>query len=133
MEVMGYPVIFIRWLQKMYSIAGMSFLNGPEVAGVISNIQSVRQGCPLSIHLFILYIKLLLVRLAHVLQGIRVFDQKLTVRTFVDDVTIFLSSDRDVVKAGEVLDLFCQWTVARMNKKKTKALEKWKEKSQLPL
>lgn len=128
MEVMGYPVIFIRWLQKMYPIAGMSFLNGPEVAGVISNIQSVRQGCPLSIHLFILYIKLLLV-----LQGIRVFDQKLTVRTFVDDVTIFLSSDRDVVKAGEVLDLFCQWTEARMNKKKTKALEKWKEKSQLPL
>ena len=133
MEVMGYPVIFIRWLQKMYSIAGMSFLNGPEVADVISNIQSVRQGCPLSIHLFILYIKLLLVRLAHVLQGIRVFDQKLTVRTFVDDVTIFLSSDRDVVKTGEVLDLFCQWTEARMNKKKTKALEKWKEKSQLPL
>jgi len=72
-------------------------------------------------HLFVLYIEPLLVRLSHVLQGIRVFDQKLTVRAFVDDVTLFLSCDDDVIKAGEALDLFCQWIKARMNKKKKKS------------
>ncbi|KAI9556066.1 hypothetical protein GHT06_018633 [Daphnia sinensis] len=41
---------------------------------------------------------------------------------FVDDVTIFVSCDEDFTRAGQVLDLFCQWTKARMNKEKTKAL-----------
>jgi hypothetical protein len=122
LDVMGYPAIFVRWLQTMYSVADISILNGSEVADTICDIQSIRQGCPLSMHLFALYIEPLLVRLSHVLQGIRVFDQKLTVKAFVDDVTLFLSCDDDVVKAGEVLDLFCQWTRARTNKKKTKAL-----------
>jgi hypothetical protein len=119
----------------MYSVADISILNGSEVADTICDIQSIRQGCPLSMHLFALYIEPLLVRLSHVLQGIRVFDQKLTVKAFVDDVTLFLSCDDDVVKAGEVLDLFCQWTRARTNKKKTKALGlgNWKHQSQWPL
>lgn len=87
-------------------------------------------------HLFVLYIEPLRVRLSHVLQGIRVFDQKLTIRAFFDDVTLFLSCDDDVVKAGEVyLDLFCQWTRVRMIKMKTKALGlgNWRHKPQWPL
>ncbi|KAI9554952.1 hypothetical protein GHT06_020233 [Daphnia sinensis] len=54
--------------------------------------------------------------------GISLFNEKLTVRAFVDDVTIFISCDEDFTRAGQVLDLFCQWTKARMNKEKTKAL-----------
>jgi exonuclease III len=65
MEVMGYPSTFVRWLQTMYSIAGISILNGTEVAGEIHDIQSIRQGCPISMHLFVLYIEPLLVRLSH--------------------------------------------------------------------
>jgi hypothetical protein len=99
LDVMGYPAIFVRWLQTMYSVADISILNGLEVACTFCDIQSIRQGCPLSMHLFVLYIEPLLVRLSHVLMGIRVFDQKLTVRAFVDDVTLFLSCDHDVVKS----------------------------------
>jgi hypothetical protein len=40
----------------------------------------------------------------------------------VDDVPIFVSSDSDIINAGEVLDQFCNWTKARMNKQKTKPL-----------
>ena len=89
LDVMGYPAVFVRWLQTMYLVADISILNGLDIAGTICDIQSVRQGCPLSMHLFVLYVEPLLVRLSHVLQGIGVFDQKLTVRAFVDDVTLF--------------------------------------------
>jgi hypothetical protein len=122
LDIMGYPSTFVRWLQTMYSVAGMSILNGTEVAGVITDIQSIRQGCPLSVHLFVLYIEPLLVRLSQVLKGISLFNEKLSVRAFVDDVTIFISCDEDFTRAGQVIDLFCQWTKARMNKEKTKAL-----------
>ncbi|KZS02313.1 Uncharacterized protein APZ42_000697, partial [Daphnia magna] len=60
--------------------------------------------------------------LSQVLQSISLFNEKLTVRAFVDDVTIFISCDEDFARAGQVLDLFCQWTKARMNNEKTKAL-----------
>ncbi|KAI9550930.1 hypothetical protein GHT06_001740 [Daphnia sinensis] len=94
-----------------------------------------RDGCPLSMHLFVLYIEPLLVRLSHELQGIRFFNQKLVVRALVDDVTIFVSCDNDLVIAGKVLELFCQWTKARMNKQKTKALglERWRNRVHWPL
>ena len=135
LRTMGYPATFIRWLEAMYSIADMSILNGSEVAGTVRDVQSVRQGCPLSMHLFVLYIEPLLVRIAQSLQGIRFFDKQLTVRALVDDVVIFMSSDDDIVKAGEILDLFCQWTKARMNKLKTRALGLggWRGRSQWPL
>ncbi|KAK4009194.1 hypothetical protein OUZ56_018303 [Daphnia magna] len=67
LDVMGYPTTFVRWLQTMYSVTGMSVLNGSEVAG------------------------LLMLRLSRVLQVISLFNEKLTTRAFVEDVTIFVS------------------------------------------
>ncbi|KZR98031.1 Uncharacterized protein APZ42_006755, partial [Daphnia magna] len=72
-----------------------------EVAEVVSDIQSIRQGCPPSVHLFVLYIEPLLVRLSRVLKGISLFNEKLTVRAFVDDVTFFVSCGEDFTRAGQ--------------------------------
>jgi len=44
MEAMGYPITFTKWLKTMYSVTHMSILNGTEVAGTISDFDSVRQG-----------------------------------------------------------------------------------------
>jgi hypothetical protein len=100
----------------------MSILNGTEVAGTILDLDSVRQGCPLSMHLFVIYIEPLLTRLSQVINGINLFGTNVTVRAMVDDVAIFVSSDRDITNAGDVLDQFCNWAKARMRKQKTKIL-----------
>ncbi|KAK4028133.1 hypothetical protein OUZ56_017311 [Daphnia magna] len=54
--------------------------------------------------------------------GTSLFNEKLIVRAFGDDVTIFISYDKDFTRAGQFLDLFYQWTKARMNKEKQKPL-----------
>jgi hypothetical protein len=56
-------------------------------------------------------------------------------KCMVDDVAIFVSSDSDIINAGEVLDQFCNWTKARMNKQKTKALGfgSWRSRTRWPL
>jgi len=135
MEVMGYPITFTKWLKTMYSVTHMSILNGTEVAGTISDFDSVRQGCPISMHLFVIYIEPLLTRLSQVINGINLFGTNVTVRAMVDDVAIFVSSDRDITNAGEVLDQFCNWAKARMNKQKTKilGLGNWRHRSRWPL
>jgi hypothetical protein len=87
-EVMGYPIPFIKWLRTMYLVTQMSILNGTEVNGKISDFHSVRQGSPLSMHLFVIYIEPCLTRLSTVINGINLFGTKVTVRAVVDDVAI---------------------------------------------
>ena len=81
------------------------------------------------------YIEPLLTRLSQVINGINLFGTNVTVRAMVDDVAIFVSSDRDITNAGEVLDQFCNWAKARMNKQKTKilGLGNWRHRSRWPL
>ena len=82
----------------------------------------MRQGCPLSIHLFALYIEPLLVKLSDELTGIDVYGHKVAVRAFVDDLVVFASNNRDIKLACDIVELFCRWTKARVNKNKTKVL-----------
>lgn len=135
MEVMGYPLKFVSWIKTMYSIADMTLLNGNIVAGTIHDVQSIRQGCPLSMHLFVIYIEPLLVRLSNSIEGIQFFGNSIRVRAMVDDVVIFASRDDDVIKASEILDLFCDWTKAMMNREKTKIMGvgAWKNRQAWPV
>jgi hypothetical protein len=73
-------------------------------------------------HLFVIYyIERLLTRLSQVINGINLFGTNVTVRAMVGDA-IFVSLDRDITNAGEVLDQFCNRAKAKMNKQKTKVL-----------
>lgn len=122
MKTMGYPDKFITWLKALYKIARLCPLNGESIVGTINDVQSVRQGCPLSVHLFAIYIEPLLVKLTENLKGIDLFGHKVALRAFVDDLTVFASSDDDITRSCEIIDGFCKWTNAKLNKTKSKAL-----------
>ena len=122
MSVMKYPAKFIGWLKALYATAILSPLNGNKTVGDIIDVQSIRQGCPLSMHLFAIYIEPLLAKLAQDLFGIELNGQKVAVRGFVDDLAVFASSDYDVVTSCKIIDNFCRWTHARINKSKSHIL-----------
>ena len=122
MREMGYPDEFLRWLGAMYASTQLCPLNGSSIVSTIDDVQSVRQGCPLSIHLFALYIEPLLVKLSDELTGIDIYGHKVAVRAFVDDLVVFASSSRDIKLACDFVELFCRWTKSRVNKNKTKVL-----------
>ena len=120
--VMGYPPTFIGWLKALYAITTISPLNGNEIVGNIHEAQSLRQGCPLSMHLFAIYIEPLLARLSSTLDGIELNGKRVAVRGFVDDLVVFASSDYDIATACSIVDDFCGWTKARVNKPKSHLL-----------
>ena len=122
MTAMGYPKQFIDWLKTLYSIIELCPLNGSTAVGTVNGAQSVRQGCPLSIHLFAIYIEPLLVRIARNIDGIDIHGERIKVRAYVDDLTVFVSSNADILGACQVIDEYCSWTNARVNKSKTKLL-----------
>lgn len=135
LSTMGFPEDFIGHLKTLYSVATMSVLNGSRVAGRVQCQSSVRQGCPLSIHLFVLYLEPLLVRLSSVLKGIHLLRRRLVARAYVDDVAVFVDSDVDLLALDAILCSFCAWTGARVNRVKTKALGlgKWAGRVRWPL
>ena len=120
--VMGYPTTFIGWLQTLYAVTTISPLNGNMIVGDIEEAQSLRQGCPLSMHLFAIYIEPLLARLSVNIDGIDLNGQNVAVRGFVDDLVVFASSDYDIVTSCSIVDEFCSWTKARVNKSKSHLL-----------
>jgi hypothetical protein len=122
MTAMGYPPLFVDWLKTLYSITELCPLNGNDIVGTVDNAQSVRQGCPLSVHLFALYIEPLLVCLSKGIDGIEHYGKHIKVRAYVDDLVVFVSSMKDVRRACEIILEFCAWTNARINKGKTKLL-----------
>ena len=76
----------------------------------MDNAQSVRQGCPLSVHLFGLYIEPLLVCLAKGIDGIEHYGKRIKVRAYVDDLVVLVSSIKDIRRACEIILEFCAWT-----------------------
>ena len=122
LKEMGYPQTFISWLRALYSTTTLAPLNGKRIVGDIDDVQSIRQGCPLSIHLFAPYIEPLLTRLSLNLDGIELNGCKVAVRGYVDDLAVFAASDYDIVTSCKIIDEFCQWTHARVNKSKSQLL-----------
>ena len=83
MTAMGYPPLFVDWLKTLYSITELCPLNGNDIVGTVDNAQSVRQGCPLSVHLFALYIEPLLVGLSRGIDGIEHYGKRIKVRAYI--------------------------------------------------
>ncbi len=101
------PPLFVDWLKTLYSITELCPLNGNGIVGTVDNAQSVRQGCPLSVHLFALYIEPLLVCLSRGIDGIEHYGKRNKVRAYVDDLVVFVSSMKDVRRACEIILEFC--------------------------
>lgn len=65
-----FPEIFITTLKNLYDEAFSSLLIGGSLTEKIKINRSVRQGCPLSMVLFVLYLEPLLAMLAAEISGI---------------------------------------------------------------
>lgn len=135
LKMKGIPEEFIYWIETLYSVATMSVLNGSRVAGTVSCNRSLRQGCPLSIHLFVVYLEPLLTRLNKELSGLQFLGTRIVSRAYVDDLALFISKEEDFLKFDAVLQKYCKWTGARINQSKTRALGigSWRERTSWPI
>lgn len=63
MDAMGYSRQFTDMLRTLYNNCDMQIMNCGDECGTIVAKNSIRQGCPLSMHLFVIYLEPLLVNL----------------------------------------------------------------------
>ena len=82
-------------------------MGGGGECGLITCTNSIRQGCPLSMHLFVIYLEPLIAKLENIFWGLKVGTKRLKLRAYVDDLTILATSDKEIELMGKVVDSFC--------------------------
>jgi hypothetical protein len=84
--------------------------------------RSIRQGCPLSMTLYIFALNPLLYALQQHRSGVRILNHVEFATAYADDVTIFLDSEQDVASIKRALDEYRHVSGACINTTKSKAL-----------
>jgi len=107
-EILGahaFNVTFIQRIMRLYETASSEI----QINGFRSNLipikTSIRQGCPLSMLLFVMCLNSLIQSLDKNLSGVKIGRQRAptSVVAYADDVTIFLTSVADIQKMKETL------------------------------
>lgn len=124
MEKMNFSLKFIKWVKLLYtSISAKVKVNGQLSLRILIE-QGVRQGCPLSALLYVLFIEALTVSVNanHNIKGIEVNGIEIKLSQYADDTSSLLIGDDSIVSLFETLELFERVSGAKINQSKTKAL-----------
>ena len=122
LEAMAIPATFVNKIRALYSNCFLNFFHGSNEIGSVEGKSSIRQGCPLSMFLFILFIEPFIAICEGKLKGFKLGTCKANVMAFVDDLTFFISDETDFVELDVVLKHFSNFSGAVVNKKKTKVM-----------
>ena len=135
MDEMGYSRQFIDKLRTLYNACDIQIMNGNDVCGTITGSNSVRQGCPLSVHLFVLFLEPLIAKLESCLRGLNVGNTYLKVQAYVDDLTVVVNNEKEIEIMGNCIDMFCRCFRASISKTKSliMGLGDWEGREEWPL
>ena len=108
----------------MYENATTSLQINGAMAGPIPIQSAIRQGCPLSMALYVLCLHPLLHALQDRLTGVSIVErgQRISVIDYADNITVFLSNVEDIEKVHLAIRIYEQATWAQLNPNKSRAL-----------
>ena len=101
---MGFNQKFINLIKTLYeNIKVKAVING-TLGSDINMERGIKQGCPLSSYLYIMYQEPLMRKLQAELKGIRVGSTTYKTSEFIDDLTMYASEKEDVVALNDTID-----------------------------
>ena len=132
-EELRFKESFIRWIQTLYNNANSKVINYGWISGQFSIKRGVRQGCPLSVLLFIIVAEILAAKVLKKskIKGIQVPDPDLDnpeiidirITQFADDTTIFADSVNSVNEVMKEVEIFGDNAGPKINWSKSKFMK----------
>ena len=105
---LGVPPPFLGYIRELYSNGVTALRIGPDISGPISLGRGVRQGDPLSVHLFNAVIDMCLAGLDPSL-GCKVGDLRVNHGAFADDIALFAATPRGLQALASELESRLVW------------------------
>ena len=115
------PVTIINWIKIfLINLSAKINFNGTLTAPIPVKC-GIRQGCPLSVLLFLIGIESLTQKIlsSTKIQGISLGSTSLKVSYYADDLTFFISSPDSFAPIGEIIEEFSHYSGLRINQSKT--------------
>lgn len=122
MQKMNFPEGFIQCIKKLYKNASSKININGNLTREFEIKCSVRQGCPLSMGLFVLCIEPIIQKLSKQLKGVCIQKEKIKVLAYADDIAFIARNMDEIDKAMETFEFFNRIAGAKLNKGKTSYL-----------
>lgn len=119
LEKFKFPVQLINCLKKLYSSASSKVLHNGFLTPEIPIRSSVRQGCPLSMVLFVLYVEPLIRSIHASSSGVLVYRKFLKVIAYADDITVFVRSQKEFDDLMVIVSAYSKYAKISINKEKS--------------
>ena len=125
LKALNLPENFIHWVQCMYkNVYSQIEING-TLTKKINIKRSVRQGCPLSMLLFVLSAEGLaeMIRQNQSIKGYKITpSSEKKIVAYADDTTLLLTDKVSIQQSLETIERYCNASGAMINKEKTEVL-----------
>lgn len=117
-------VDFLNWIKTLYTNISGCVVNNGYSSEFFSLQRGVRQGCPLSILLFVLAVEPLAhqIRINESIKGLENGNKITKLSMYADDTTAFIRDDSSAVSLLNLLDQFGDLSGLKINKSKTEGL-----------
>lgn len=126
LEKFGFGPQFIKWIKMLYSSVSSCVKTNGWLTAFINLERGLRQGCPLSMPLYILTAEILAthIRANNQIRGLRLpnSNEETKLSQYADDTTFLLSDDNSIAEAFNTLDLYERASGAKINIEKCKGL-----------
>lgn len=115
----NFPENFINCLRKLYKNATSSVLFNGFLTSPFAILSSVRQGCPLSMVLFTLYIEPLIRLIDRNIKGVLIDNNFIKIVAFADDLNIFIRDDSEFDMALQLIHYYSLYSKIKLNSQKS--------------
>ena len=126
LESFGFGPSFIKWIKTIYNCACSSVKPNGWMTAFIDLGRGLRQGCALSMPLYVLTAETLAIKIRENKNVKGIFPpgskEELKLSQYADDTTLLLTDDDSITEAFKTFDLYERASGAKINKSKCKGL-----------
>lgn len=115
----GIPERFINCIKNLYASATSRIIFNGILTSDVKIGSSVRQGCPLSMVLFVLYIEGLVRKISANIRGVLLSGKFIRVLAYADDLVIFIRDDAEFDLVLQIINSFAEASCIRLNRAKS--------------
>ena len=124
LQIFNFGENFRNWINVLYCDITACVTNNGYSSESFKPSRGIRQGCPLSVYLFLLVVELLAteIRSNNNINGIKIGEGVAKITQMADDTTVFVSDYESLQRILETMSLFEKASGLRLNKGKTEAM-----------